>query len=403
MIEEGNRLQQLEKRLQQVEMLTDEYLTDEEITTRVSAILSNYSGNIRISSGGIMDTKGRWKLSGDGSAVAGDNDLTEPMTVEDIINDRIDTQSAQILADWTFGAFGAFNISTDANNGLWISPTGILAKKGGSNTLAITNDGEATFTGTVAAGAIISADIAAERITTGTLNADRINVGEINIGDLNNAGALAEKSTVGETDLDTTVISDGKIITGLLTASNITTGTLNASQVTVSNLDASNINTGTLTGRTIQTSDEGEAVVLDSAYDDLAFYDSNDKLQGIVDCTTDYFRLVSNQSGKSMYFAQRDSGGTLRLALNLYGDKVVVAQHLKPFSTSLDIGGSASSDQWRDIHLSRNADIGGDLEVSGGFLLGSATIGTDGAMYYSSSLNKIRVRINGTWLSLATE
>ncbi|MCC7202455.1 MAG: fibronectin type III domain-containing protein [Nitrospirae bacterium] len=52
--------------------------------------------------------------------------------------------------------------------------------------------------------------------------------------------------TQGASSLDTTVISGGKIITGLLTADNIQTGTLNASLVTVTNLSASNIITGTI-------------------------------------------------------------------------------------------------------------------------------------------------------------
>jgi hypothetical protein len=66
-----------------------------------------------------------------------------------------------------------------------------------------------------------------------------------------NQGALATQSFVGASDCDTTIISDGKIITGLLTASNIQTGTLNASTVSVINLDASNITTGTLSATRI--------------------------------------------------------------------------------------------------------------------------------------------------------
>lgn len=71
--------------------------------------------------------------------------------ITDIINARLDTSAAQILGDFTFGASGALTIQTDANNGLWLSPTGILAKKSGSNTLTVTNAGDVTLTGTITA------------------------------------------------------------------------------------------------------------------------------------------------------------------------------------------------------------------------------------------------------------
>jgi hypothetical protein len=40
---------------------------------------------------------------------------------------------------------------TDANNGLWLSPTGILAKKAGDTTFTIGTDGDATFAGELSA------------------------------------------------------------------------------------------------------------------------------------------------------------------------------------------------------------------------------------------------------------
>jgi hypothetical protein len=65
-------------------------------------------------------------------------------------------------------------------------------------------------------------------------------------GEVTGLGGLAVLSEVGTGQLNSTVISGGKIITGILTASNIQTGTLNASVVTVSNINATNINAGTL-------------------------------------------------------------------------------------------------------------------------------------------------------------
>jgi hypothetical protein len=64
-------------------------------------------------------------------------------------------------------------------------------------------------------------------------------------------GTLSTLNSVAASNCDTTIISGGKIITGLLTASNIQTGTLNASLVTVSNLNAGSITTGTLSANYI--------------------------------------------------------------------------------------------------------------------------------------------------------
>jgi len=66
------------------------------------------------------------------------------------------------------------------------------------------------------------------------------------IASLSDAGSLATLSAVGAANCNSTIISGGKIITGLLTASNIQTGTLNASLITVTNLSATSITTGSI-------------------------------------------------------------------------------------------------------------------------------------------------------------
>jgi len=60
------------------------------------------------------------------------------------ISDTLDTSAKTILGDFTFGASGAIKMITDADNGLWISPTGILGKKAGVNTFAIDTSGAIT-------------------------------------------------------------------------------------------------------------------------------------------------------------------------------------------------------------------------------------------------------------------
>ena len=73
--------------------------------------------------------------------------------VTDLINDRLDTSAQQILGNFVFGSSGAIKMITDENNGLWFSPTGILAKKLGANTLTVTNEGDVTMIGTITASA----------------------------------------------------------------------------------------------------------------------------------------------------------------------------------------------------------------------------------------------------------
>lgn len=65
--------------------------------------------------------------------------------VTNVVNTNLDTEAKKILWEFVFWASWAIAIATDANNGLWISPTGILAKKTGNNTLSIAIDGTAIF------------------------------------------------------------------------------------------------------------------------------------------------------------------------------------------------------------------------------------------------------------------
>lgn len=72
----------------------------------------------------------------------------------------------------------------------------------------------------------------------------------LTLSNISDAGSLAGLNSVGASNCDSTIISGGKIITGLLTADNITTGTL----------------TGiTITGGTIQTGTTGYNLKLTSS------------------------------------------------------------------------------------------------------------------------------------------
>lgn len=67
-------------------------------------------------------------------------------------------------------------------------------------------------------------------------------------------GALAALGSVAASNCDTTIISGGKIITGLLTADNIQAGTLNCSLLTVTNINAASITVGTIAAGLIEAS-----------------------------------------------------------------------------------------------------------------------------------------------------
>jgi len=105
-----------------------------------------------------------------GGAINADGDF-----INELINTKLDTSAETILGDFTFGESGAIKMITDDDNGLWISPTGILGKTGGVNTISIGVDGSANFAGTLtaAAGTLGS-------ITAGTFTGISIAIGSIN-------------------------------------------------------------------------------------------------------------------------------------------------------------------------------------------------------------------------------
>jgi hypothetical protein len=98
--------------------------------------------------------------------------------------------------------------------------------------------------------------------SAGAVTASNLTItGGTGVANLSDAGNLAVLDAVGAGNCDTTIISGGKIITGLLTASNIQTGTLNANLITVQNFTVgTNVNIGTA----FPTASAG-----DMAYEDL--------------------------------------------------------------------------------------------------------------------------------------
>ncbi len=93
-----------------------------------------------------------------------------------VISDAINTQTKLILGEFQFSGSGALAIKTDANNGIWLSPTGILGKKAGSTTFALDVNGNATFGGNLVAasgtlGSLTGGSITGSHIQTATSGA----------------------------------------------------------------------------------------------------------------------------------------------------------------------------------------------------------------------------------------
>lgn len=79
--------------------------------------------------------------------------------INELISSSLNSQTKEILGEYIFSGSGALAINTDANNGLWISPTGILGKKAGATTFALDIAGNATFSGSVTASTITGGTI----------------------------------------------------------------------------------------------------------------------------------------------------------------------------------------------------------------------------------------------------
>uniref|UniRef100_A0A7V3JAM1 Uncharacterized protein n=1 Tax=candidate division CPR3 bacterium TaxID=2268181 RepID=A0A7V3JAM1_UNCC3 len=107
--------------------------------------------------------------------------------IKELINSKLNTSTKQILGDFTFGASGAIKMITDANNGLWLSPNGILGKKAGATTFAVDTSGNATFAGTlsgasgtfgnITAGTISGISISGSTITGSTITGSTLQTG----------------------------------------------------------------------------------------------------------------------------------------------------------------------------------------------------------------------------------
>jgi len=176
--------------------------------------------------------------------------------IKDVINSALETSTKQILDEFTFGDSGAIAIKTDADNGLWISPTGILAKKSGATTFTIDNTGKATFAGELSApsgtlGTITAGTITGATIQTATSGA-RVLLNTDKLVAYDDAGAEVLKVLISGTDVGDVIIGDFANDKGLKWDKSAGTFTVKGS---------------------FMTSASGQRVELDN--DEMRFYDSS--------------------------------------------------------------------------------------------------------------------------------
>ena len=86
------------------------------------------------------------------------------------IDNALNTSTASILGSFVFGVSGAIRMNTDSNNGLWISPSGIVGKHAGITTFSVDTSGNATFTGTVAASQVVAGTLTGFTLVGGSLS-----------------------------------------------------------------------------------------------------------------------------------------------------------------------------------------------------------------------------------------
>jgi len=113
-----------------------------------------------------LDSTAATALESASQTIANLGDLAYEDFVTEVLGPALNTQTKLILGEFQFQDAGAIAMKTDANNGLWLSPTGLLGKKAGATTFAIDTAGNATFSGSVTGATISGGTITGSTIQT---------------------------------------------------------------------------------------------------------------------------------------------------------------------------------------------------------------------------------------------
>jgi hypothetical protein len=261
-------------------------------------------------------------------------------------------------------------LTADRTNGLRLFNTDIQLYKSGSKHVKISNDGTFKIGTDIDTGSE-SLKLSWNGSTLAVTGQITVASGSSGIANLTDAGSLATQDSVGTSDLDSTIISGGKIITGLLTASNIQTGTLDASTITVSNLSASSINTGTLNASLITVSNLSASSINTGTLDASTVTVTNLNASSVTAGTMSAERILIGGNdlqtfNTNTFFGDGSSGSaTVMGNITLTEDK---------YYTDLDVGATIDANGYRIF-------VSGTLTMqSAGKIINNGNAGSNGGV-----------------------
>lgn len=187
----------------------------------------------------------------------------------EVLSQSLNTKSKKILGDFSFGDVGAISIGVyqaGVSGDIKITPSGIVARNSsGDTTIAIDGDtGDATFSGTVEASAIVASSFASASSGARVLIFPDANTG---IQVIDNVGGDTFKAIIGGTDVGDIIIGNYAGSNGILWDKSASTfyikGTMNAGDITGVNITGGII-TLSGSGSVFRTGTSGQTVQIES-------------------------------------------------------------------------------------------------------------------------------------------
>ena len=281
-----------------------------------------------------------------GSAIDSSGNL-----INDVVNTNLSTLSKQILGDFTFGSSGAIKMITDSNNGLWLSPTGILGKKAGVTTFAIGTDGSPTFRGEITGGSI-NINNSWHVDTSGNMWWGGFSDYDSATYKISAAGVANLSGLVVGTNVSIGTAQDAAGVTTII-GNTVTTSYVNALSVTAGSVAAENITGTYITGKTIRTATSGQRVIIDGANNRLEFFTSAGSSCGyIYGSTIDAYPCIyiNGYTEFSNYVGVRGS-------LTVFGDIGTQGD--------LDVLGTCTINSYGDLDCNGPADFNSYVSIHG--------------------------------------
>jgi len=229
-------------------------------------------------------------------------------------------------------------------------------------------------------------------LTGATISGNVTITGGTGLANLSDAGDLALKDKIGAIDCNSTIISGGKIITGLLTASNIQTGTLSA-------IDIEGV---TITGSLLRTAVSGERIEINKddenaiRFFNLGGYDCG--YIGPYGSSSSIYGISINGTGNSGwgFVSGGNSSRVVFQTVDSSGNKI---SEISIEDENIGLDGT--------VYVNGNLNTVGNLSTLVFINLGNLTDSLanvlpyqNGSMYYSTTTSTVKARCAGSWVSL---